>query len=295
MSSDPPASSNKENEETSDAAGSEVGGIGLTGAISLGTSGGALGGKDTNGIQRPPMMDKASDSDLPKVTVPPFSSARAEPPAEMAEDEPLQEAEEEAAISEEEPAPIAADETTRPPSSTMRYSTPFELYAGFPEVKNLTLHRPREGDSVSDYMARLRGSTTPEEAVTFTAFAAQPAMAIWWAYGCLRTMADTLSPEDRGMMEMIAMWSGNPDNTNRWRVMKSALYAPKLTPVGYLGLAVGWSGGSVAPNDPAPVPSWRTPKAVNTAVLSSIAHISLQERSRSLARFIDLAGKMFEV
>lgn len=246
----------------------------------------------------------SSKETAPLLQRPPFSEPEAEPVEEAAaEPAETETADAPAPNDDEEPtqAPVdlpsddAAKTETQAPSATLRYATPSELYGHFPEVKTLTLHRPREGETVQAYMYRLRGSTTPEETITFTAFAAQPAMAIWWAYGCLRTMADSLSPEDRGLMELIATWSGNPDNTNRWRVMKSALYAPKLTPVGHLGLAVGWSGGSIAPNDPAPVPAWRTPKSINTAVLSSIAHVSLQERSRSMARFIDLAGKMFDV
>lgn len=292
MSNEPPTADPTE-DDAPDGSVTSLSSIGLTGSVDLGRSAVALGGnaKDA-GIQRPPSMEKPEETDLPKVSAPPFTVPPAdEDKAEEDSDEPTQ-----APVDLSENAESAeTDEATRPPNTTMRFGTPHELYVNFPEVKALTLHRPREGESAGDYIVRLRGSTTPEEAITFTAFAAQPAMAVWWAYGCLRTMADTLSPEDRGLMEMIAMWSGNPDNTNRWRVMKSALYAPKLTPVGYLGLAVGWSGGSVAPNDPAPVPAWRTPKAINTAVLSSVAHISLQERSRSLARFIDLAGKMFEV
>ena len=189
----------------------------------------------------------------------------------------------------------ADDGATRPPSTALRKSTPAELFAEIPEIRSMMTHRPREGESLRAFMVRLRDGATPEEVVTFTAFAAQPAMAIWWAYSCLRELADIMSPEDRGLMELIAAWSGNPDHASRWRVMKAGLYAPAPSPVVQLALAVGWSGGAIAPNDPAPVPAWRTPRAVNTAVLSGIAQVSLEERQRRLARFIDLAGKMFEV
>jgi len=194
-----------------------------------------------------------------------------------------------------EDAAAAGDDATRPPSSALRYTTPAELYSRMPEIRSLTLHRPREGENAGQFITRLRESTTPEEAATFTAFAAQPAMAVWWGYGCLRSVADTLSAEDRGMMELVAAWSGNPDDANRWRVMKAALFAANMSPAIHLGLAVGWSGGPVAPNDPAPVPGWRAPRAINASVLSSIAHVSLQDRAEHLSRFIDLADKMFDV
>ena len=225
---------------------------------------------------RPPEAEEAKAPPAPEAALGGGASAPAEAPAH----DPMEDEEEEA---------------TRPPSTAMRHGTPGELFAALPEVRQMMTSRPREGEGVREFMIRLRDSATPEEVVTFTAFAAQPAMAIWWGYSCLREMAEIMSSEDRGLMEMIAVWSGSPDHANRWRVMKAALYAPTPSPVVQLALAVGWSGGSIAPNDPAPVPAWRAPRAVNTAVLSAIAQVSLDERERKLSRFVELAGRMFDV
>ena len=75
------------------------------------------------------------------------------------------------------------EEKTRPPVSALRYPTPHELFAAIPQIRALTQHRPRnEDETPEEFVERLRSSSTPEEAVTFTAFAAQPKMAIWWAY-----------------------------------------------------------------------------------------------------------------
>lgn len=65
-------------------------------------------------------------------------------------------------------------EKTQPPLSALRYATPAELYVAMPAVAQLTQHRPRESEEGIDFLMRLRASTTPEEAVTFTAFAALP-------------------------------------------------------------------------------------------------------------------------
>lgn len=184
---------------------------------------------------------------------------------------------------------------TQPPVSALRFPTPFELYAQMPQVTQMTQHRPREGEDGLDFLMRLRGSTTPEEAVTFTAFAALPKMAIWWGYECLRQAADDLTTADRAMMEMVAIWTTYPDNENRFRTMQAALYAPVRSPAVYLALAVGWSGGPIAPNDPAPVPAYRAPRAINTAVLSSLARSDLSRRPVRLARFIDQAVSLFRV
>lgn len=186
-------------------------------------------------------------------------------------------------------------EKTQPPLSALRYATPAELYVAMPAVAQLTQHRPRESEEGIDFLMRLRASTTPEEAVTFTAFAALPKMAIWWGYECLRIAGDELSPADRQMMELVANWTNYPDNENRFRAMKQALYAPVRSPAVYLGLAVGWSGGAIAPNDPSQVSPQRAPRAISTAVLSSLARADLSRRSVRLARYIDQAATLFRV
>lgn len=184
---------------------------------------------------------------------------------------------------------------TQPPVSALRYATPAELYKAMPQVMHMTQHRPREAEDGIDFLMRLRASTTPEEAVTFTAFAALPKMAIWWGYECLRLSGDELTPADRAMMELVANWTNYPDNENRYRAMKTALYAPVRSPAVFLGLAVGWSGGPIAPNDNAQVPAHRAPRAVNSAVLSCLARADLQQRPVRLARFIDQAVSLFRV
>lgn len=190
---------------------------------------------------------------------------------------------------------LSDGDSTRPPLTALRHEMPFVLYREMPQLAQLTQHRPRETEDGIDYLMRLRASTTPEEAVTFTAFAALPKMAIWWGYECLRQSAEGFSAPDRVLMELVATWTSYPDNENRYRCMREALFAPVATPAVHLGLAVGWSGGQIAPNDPAQVPPHRTPRAINTAVLSALAKSGLMQRSVQLARFIDQAAVLFRV
>lgn len=189
----------------------------------------------------------------------------------------------------------ASDPTdkTTPPRPSSRYDTPAELFAHLPQVHDLTQIRPRQGEDNLQFLARLRGSTTPEEAVTFTAFAALPTVAAGWGYECLRQMADHLSPLERPMMQDIAAWIANPTSNMRYKLMREALWAPSRSPSVLLGLAVGWSTGGPAPNDPLRPPPWRTPQAMNSAVLSCLARAELSRRSIYLARFINMAESLF--
>lgn len=193
--------------------------------------------------------------------------------------------------------PPGMDDTdkTRPPTGALRYDTPQDLYAALPQLAELTQHRPREAEDALAYMGRLRASTTPEEAVTYTSFAALPQMAIWWGHECLRCMPDALDKRDRVLMEMIAAWVSSPTQDFRHQIMREALWAPARSPAVMLGLAVGWSGGSIAPNDPAPVPPYRAPRSINSAVLSGLARSELSRRPIFLARFIDMAESLYRV
>lgn len=184
---------------------------------------------------------------------------------------------------------VDGDETA-PPVAALRYSTPAELYAAIPKLAHLTLHSPFEGEDAFSYLMRLAGSSTPEDAITYAAFAAKPNISIWWGLECIRHIYTIESAEVRSLLSEIAHWTNTPSDTARWSIMRQALYAPRRDPSIFLGLAVGWSGGSVAPNDPMVVPPWRAPQAIDAAVRAALSESSGQRRWEFMGRVIDLAG-----
>lgn len=184
-------------------------------------------------------------------------------------------------------------DTTVPPTSALLFASPAELFSATPRLREVTQHKPQDDETFAQFAARLQESSTPEELVTMTAFAVHPKMAIWWGYECLRMMADRLSDEDRELLKIVADWTSYPDAENRYRAMKIALWAPNRTPAVYLALAVGWSGGRFAPNEPAKMPPDRAPRAVSAAVLSCLAQSDLNQRAMYLARFADLAETLY--
>lgn len=180
-------------------------------------------------------------------------------------------------------------ERTRPPESALRFATPAELYAAMPELAELTQARPRASESHIEYLSRLAASTTPEEAVTFTAFAIRPRQAIWWAHDCLRQLSQGMGADEAGLMHRVAEWLDAPTTWSRQILMQEALWFPSRTPVVYLALATGWSGGPVAPNDLTRTPPALCPRTLNSAVLSALARSGLAERSVNLAQIISTA------
>ena len=186
-------------------------------------------------------------------------------------------------------------ETTLPPAKVLRFETLADLYAGVPQLAEQMRERPGMAEEPESFLYRLRHSHTPEEAITFTAFAFVPKLSVWWGYECLRAIPEVLNDLDREMMEHVARWIGTPTLENRHATMKEALWAPEKRPGVHLALAVGWSGGSIAPMDPAPVPVWRCPRSINTAVLSSLAEANISRRAIYLTRFMDMAQSLFKV
>ncbi|MEL6915894.1 MAG: hypothetical protein AAFP13_15475 [Pseudomonadota bacterium] len=184
---------------------------------------------------------------------------------------------------------------TIPPIRTLRFDRPADLYAGLPEVAGFTKHRPEAEEDAFAFFERLRASTTPEDAVTYTAFAAEPELAVGWGLEAVRRTIAQMPADEEQLLNWIAQWRENPSAENRWKVLQVALFAPRRSPAVYLGLAAGWSGGPFAPNDPVRIPSWRTPRAVNAAVLRSIGQVGLEQRSVCLARVLDLAAGLFRV
>lgn len=190
---------------------------------------------------------------------------------------------------------VPDEEQTLPPVSTLRYPSLDELFRQMPQITELVRTRPAADEEPISFLYRLRSSQTPEEAITFTAFAVQPKMAVWWGYECVRNVPKGLSASDRELMELIAAWASQPSQGARYAVMEAALFAPIRSPAVLLGLAVGWSGGQIAPNDPIPVSPQRTPRAINSAILSCLARVPITNRKIRLAQFIGLAESLFRV
>lgn len=184
-------------------------------------------------------------------------------------------------------------DATQPPVSVLRYNTPAELYVAMPQIRELTQLRPTDDEDHLGFLDRLGTSPTPEEFITFTAFAARPKVAVWWGYECLRNLRSDFSDHDRDLLEKVAAWSAHGDTETRYEIMKIAMFAERRTAAVQLGLAAGWAGAQIAPNDPAPIAPHRTPRGVNAAVLSALAQCHLGNRWSHMSKLRRLAESIF--
>ena len=186
-------------------------------------------------------------------------------------------------------------EQTLPPTRATRFNRVSDLYAEMPEIANFIDNQPQAEDGYRSFLERLRASHTPEEAVTFTAFALQSKTGIQWALDCVLALSPELPPEDTRLVNLISEWLEDGSDVNRWKTLEVALFAPRRSSAVYLGLAVGWSGGPLAPNDLVTVPAWRSPRAISSAVMRAIGQVRTEKRGESLGFVLDRAAGLFRL
>jgi uncharacterized protein DUF6931 len=186
-------------------------------------------------------------------------------------------------------------EQTLPPARAIRYDRVADLFRKVPEIGDFLKQRPNDDEGYRGFLERLRASDTPEEAVTFTAFAIEPKAAIQWGLDSVLAIHGDLSPEDTQLVNWIAEWLEEPADDTRWKTLQMAMFAPRRTSIVHLGLAVGWSGGALAPNDIVTVPPWRTPRAISAGVLRAIGQVHTEHRKTSLDHVLDRAAGLFRI
>lgn len=174
----------------------------------------------------------------------------------------------------------------------MRFISAQDVFRDLPQIAEDMEATPDPEEGALDFLARLAGGPTPEDALTFAAYLLRPRHSVWWAHECLRIMEPWLQDQDRAMMALAAAWVGDPSETTRYEALEAAEANESKTPGVWLAHGVGWSGGSMAPADLPPVPPARflVARAVNIAVLGILARCAAHERGSMREQFISMAG-----
>jgi hypothetical protein len=175
----------------------------------------------------------------------------------------------------------------------LRFNTARDLFEAFPAALEDMAARPSDRPSL-EFVRELAAGRTPEDAITFTAYLLSPREAVWWGHQCLSMLADHLAAADHQLMALGENWVRQPDEERRNRALEEGMAAPRKTPGVWIALAAGWSGGSMAGPDVAPVPPppYLTPRAVNAGVLSVLARVDRTHRAKTLASFVDMGVRL---
>lgn len=170
----------------------------------------------------------------------------------------------------------------------LRFQRAEDVYTHLPDVGQDIATRPRAELHCLDFVRQLLVGMTPEEALTFTAFALQPRHAIWWGHELMNAMPDILTDQDREMMALAAAWVAEPDDDHRRAAAAAGAGAQARSPGVWLAMAAGWSSGSMSkPDLPAvPVPPGLLPRALNACALTSLARVPIAGRKRMLDHYV---------
>ena len=135
---------------------------------------------------------------------------------------------------------------TTEPAPGLRLQVAAEVFQALPGIAALMKARPRPEDHCLDFLRQLLAGPTPEEALTFMAFALMARQAVWWGHECLKAAPDLLTEQDSAMLPLIAAWVAEQDDSSRYAALDAGLRADSHGPGVWLALGAGWSGGSIS-------------------------------------------------
>ena len=183
------------------------------------------------------------------------------------------------------------DEKTRPPQRSTRHIKALDLFNEFPQMSHFISRTPKKDENYQAFTENLKNSKTPEDAIVFLAFAIERRLAIHWGLECVLDLSPSLPPDETQLINWVSEWIDSHTAEARWKTLQVALFAPRSSAAVYLGLAVGWSDGPLAPNDLVTVPKWRTPYAISTAILRSIGTRQPELRSSDINKVLEKGMK----
>ena len=169
----------------------------------------------------------------------------------------------------------------------LRFATAKEVFEAVPALADDMRSGP-SGEKPVGYIHRLAAGETPEDALTFAAYALGRREAVWWACQAVRGLG-AAEPTDEGLT-LAESWVREPGEEQRRAALAHGTAADKAVPSAWLALAAAWSGGSiVAGPTPVQTSAHLTPKAARSAVLIALAHVPAARRADRLKMCIDVA------
>ena len=153
---------------------------------------------------------------------------------------------------------------------------------------------PGEDVAPEDFFRSLREGDDPMAAISYAACALPKLEAIEWALASLPEVPEDDPDYSQKMLlrDSARRWVDEPDDENRRAVFALAENSNNEWPETLIGLAIFFSGGSIAPEDNAPVavPSDVCMKLIGGALHSIVAAKAIEDPGFA-TRALDLADK----
>ena len=122
---------------------------------------------------------------------------------------------------------------------------------GLHEFDEQTVALAQEFERPVDLIGRLLVEQHFASAVTFLSHCLQKNVAITWCYDCLSDLPVSWSQQELQVLGRVESWLCEPSQDRRRQHSNDLHSLGVMSPVGWLGQAVFWSGGSItAPDTP---------------------------------------------
>ena len=161
---------------------------------------------------------------------------------------------------------------------------------GLHEFDEQTVALAQEFEQPVDLIGRLLAEQHFASAVTFLSHCLQKNVAIIWCYDCLSDLPVSWSQQELQVLGRVESWLREPSQDRRRQHSNDLHSLGVMSPVGWLGQAVFWSGGSITAQDTPDVSA--APGLFGQAVSGAVQLAGLvndaRDSSELYPRFINL-------
>ncbi|WP_420101015.1 DUF6931 family protein [Bosea sp. (in: a-proteobacteria)] len=173
--------------------------------------------------------------------------------------------------------------------SGLRFQTAAEVFEAFPDMADDMVSGPADTPPVA-FVAQLQATASPEDAITFCAYALDRRRAVWWALECSRTLDPPTTSEAEIALRTAEAWVREPEEYRRLAALRIGMTGRRDLSATWVSLAAGGSGGTLATGaEPGPpVPPQMCAKAARAATLIALSTIPVRERKAQLGRCLDI-------
>lgn len=170
-----------------------------------------------------------------------------------------------------------------------RFNTARDLFEAFPSAER-DINAAPTTEQPLPFLERLRRSGTPEDAISFLAYALGRREGVWWGAQSVRLLCRIEIGQEDATLRAAEAWIRDPDDLLRREALRLGMTGNQRLASPWVALAAGWSGGNIGPSAQAIVKATpeMTPKAVRTAILVALATVTARDRSSRLQACIDL-------
>ena len=142
--------------------------------------------------------------------------------------------------------------------------------------------------TASEFLRSLIEAELFEDAINYLAHGLPRREAVWWGCQCVRETPVAKGGADEKAVAAAEAWVYGPDEEHRKVADKAAEAAGLRSPAGLVAQAVGWSGGSLAPEglDEVPPPEHLTGRMVAAAVIVAANRLDPTKLEQTYQRFL---------